>query len=551
MKFAWRERLCGYHSRAMQSTDAFSNAAESPCELCGEPLGGRRRDARFCSESCRKKSEKKRYRSAAMPPRPPCVREQKSCIECGTVFRPANRRGPTPKCCSEACQHAREYRSQKSKARPVFDVACVTCGASFTARSRRARFCSGQCQSIASGRRISLNCDHCGMGFTRNRDAIKGVDNNFCSRQCHHGFTQKNATRSRQADCEQCGKGFASKEKNGHWDRCCSMECSKLRRGDSKTEKATLSGLVDWFFQWHYHQPCERFCESCGIAFWTLRGASAIKCSHRCGEEKQCDLCGKDFYPEDFRRRFPETCRACVEALRGIVADAKARKMAVRNAWILSGYKPCQRCAGDIPVKCFGDTNRIFCSSCKGFMQRERWKSSPKRKRKHKSKNDSPMRAAYDQWISSGSKPCSRCQSGFPVSTFQDCNRLYCQACTGDIAREKSALKAKKKGLHRKRARNFNVPYENVDRLSVFQRDEYKCWICGKKTLSDFAYSEGSGCPHPDSPTLDHVIPLSRGGPHSYSNTRCACFLCNCQKGDKIGFVKCQDRHAPHTGGQC
>jgi 5-methylcytosine-specific restriction endonuclease McrA len=240
-----------------------------------------------------------------------------------------------------------------------------------------------------------------------------------------------------------------------------------------------------------------------------------------------------------------------LSALSGIVADAKANRLAHRNAWLLSGYKHCQDCGEEIPVKCFGDTNRVFCSSCKGIRHREKERLSPKKKSKRKIKKDSPMRAIYDQWISLGNKPCSRCEARFPVSTFGDCNRLYCQNCKGEVARELSRIKGKKKGLHRRRAKKFNVPYENVDRLYVFQRDEYKCWLCGKETLKDFAISEGSSCPHPDSPTLDHVIPLSKGGPHSYSNTKCACFLCNCLKGDKIDFVKCPEADAPHTGGQC
>jgi 5-methylcytosine-specific restriction endonuclease McrA len=227
-----------------------------------------------------------------------------------------------------------------------------------------------------------------------------------------------------------------------------------------------------------------------------------------------------------------------VEALSRIVADAKARKMAVRNAWLLSGYKHCQGCGEEIPVKCFGDTNRVFCSSCLGREKRKKDCLKPQKKKKWKPKKDRLMRPIYDELIAVGSKHCTRCNSSFPVFTDHDCKRLYCESCKGELAREKSRLKAKKSGTHRRRAKKFNVPSETVDRIQVFQRDEYKCWICGKKTLSDFALSEGSNCPHPDSPTLDHVIPLSKGGPHSYSNTKCACFLCNCLKRDKIDFVK-------------
>jgi 5-methylcytosine-specific restriction endonuclease McrA len=29
-------------------------------------------------------------------------------------------------------------------------------------------------------------------------------------------------------------------------------------------------------------------------------------------------------------------------------------------------------------------------------------------------------------------------------------------------------------------------------------------------------------------PTLDHIVPLSKGGSHTYDNLQCACFRCNC-----------------------
>lgn len=531
----------------MQSTDTCTGSPKTDCDECGASFERWRRGMRFCSEKCAR-AYHNRQTALRRPPKPPLVRPEKSCIECSVVFRPTNRSGPTPSCCSEACQHAREYRSQKKKPRPVVSVTCVTCGVSFTASIRRVRFCSGQCQSISNGHRVSLKCDHCGVDFTRNKDAVRGEDNNFCSSKCHQGFKQRNARRSRQASCEQCEKAFKSCEKNGHWDRCCSRECSNLLRGD----KSFTKSLAGWFFEWHSDAPCERDCRVCGCTFSCQNGDWRAKCESGCKKSERCKcfFCGSIFPSASSDR---DSCDSCLSALSAIVADAKARKMAVRNAWLLSGYKPCQGCGEEIPVKCFGDTNKVFCSSCKGLRQREKGRTAKKgkSKRRWKKKKDSPMRAIYDQWISLGSKPCSKCQAGFPVSTFQDCNRLYCQACKGDVDRERSRLKGKKNGHSRRRARKFNVPYENVDRLSVFQRDEYKCWICGKKTLSDFALSEGSSCPHPDSPTLDHVIPLSKGGPHSYSNTKCACFLCNCLKSDKIDFVKCPQGHTPQTGGQC
>jgi 5-methylcytosine-specific restriction endonuclease McrA len=45
----------------------------------------------------------------------------------------------------------------------------------------------------------------------------------------------------------------------------------------------------------------------------------------------------------------------------------------------------------------------------------------------------------------------------------------------------------------------------------------YQCSYCG--SIKDL--------------TIDHIIPLSRGGTHSFSNLTCACRTCNEQKGDR------------------
>jgi 5-methylcytosine-specific restriction enzyme A len=58
-------------------------------------------------------------------------------------------------------------------------------------------------------------------------------------------------------------------------------------------------------------------------------------------------------------------------------------------------------------------------------------------------------------------------------------------------------------------------------RKYVFQRDKYQCQSCGKTTLETNL-------------TIDHIIPLSRGGQNDISNLQTLCFICNQQKTDKI-----------------
>ncbi|MEU2106485.1 HNH endonuclease signature motif containing protein [Nocardia sp. NPDC019255] len=63
----------------------------------------------------------------------------------------------------------------------------------------------------------------------------------------------------------------------------------------------------------------------------------------------------------------------------------------------------------------------------------------------------------------------------------------------------------------------------------MFESDGYRCHLCRRKT------DPTKVAPHPRSPTIDHVIPLSKGGTHEPSNCRTACFHCNATKGDRGG----------------
>ena len=57
------------------------------------------------------------------------------------------------------------------------------------------------------------------------------------------------------------------------------------------------------------------------------------------------------------------------------------------------------------------------------------------------------------------------------------------------------------------------------------------CGICGKPVDMSLKY------PHPMSKTIDHIIPIAKGGhPSDLENLQLAHWTCNRQKSDKINF---------------
>jgi 5-methylcytosine-specific restriction endonuclease McrA len=77
-----------------------------------------------------------------------------------------------------------------------------------------------------------------------------------------------------------------------------------------------------------------------------------------------------------------------------------------------------------------------------------------------------------------------------------------------------------------------------LTRLEVFVRDGYACQYCGRATREL---------------TLDHVVPRSQGGGHSWENVVSACKTCNRRKGgrtpEQAGMKLLSVPRAPRTFG--
>lgn len=63
--------------------------------------------------------------------------------------------------------------------------------------------------------------------------------------------------------------------------------------------------------------------------------------------------------------------------------------------------------------------------------------------------------------------------------------------------------------------------------IDVHTRDEWTCKLCLQPIDAEIAW------PDPKSPSMDHVIPLSRGGAHAMHNVQSAHLGCNSSKGDR------------------
>lgn len=104
--------------------------------------------------------------------------------------------------------------------------------------------------------------------------------------------------------------------------------------------------------------------------------------------------------------------------------------------------------------------------------------------------------------------------------------RKRCKLAVGNASeRHKLWAAAADVGNHRKRARKYGGRYVRFKLADVLARDGWSCRACGIPTPMELR-----GAHVHNSPELDHVIPLSRGGDHAPGNAQCLCRSCNLLK---------------------
>lgn len=83
----------------------------------------------------------------------------------------------------------------------------------------------------------------------------------------------------------------------------------------------------------------------------------------------------------------------------------------------------------------------------------------------------------------------------------------------------------------RRRARKKSAITENISSLEIYERDNWICQICESKVDQKLKW------PDLFSPSIDHIIPISKGGSHTSDNVRLAHLFCNIKIGARGHFI--------------
>jgi len=156
----------------------------------------------------------------------------------------------------------------------------------------------------------------------------------------------------------------------------------------------------------------------------------------------------------------------------------------------------------------------VACPACKAKKRCQKLIEQEMKRRKRKDKKG--LQLSF--------RVCERCGSLFMPK------RKKSRFCSKDCSRASYRVGNGDSRLH-----SWNVEDWNITLKKLAKRDGDKCWICGGYVdWNDYVMRGDTFIAGNQYPSIDHIIPLSKNGMHSWDNVALAHRICNSKKQAKI-----------------
>lgn len=247
--------------------------------------------------------------------------------------------------------------------------------------------------------------------------------------------------------------------------------------------------------------------------------------------EIKCECCGIVFEAHNKRTRF--CSRKC--------KDVAYRRSKGQDSRLEPLHIKCVICGKEFDT--FNPSKKTCSIECSRENERIR-------KRKHeRNRNRNRYERSWDEYIGSlqeqtkQKKEIEKVEKKWnkAIHTVErecvECGKaFYCL----DSSNQKTCSKECSK-RHSNRSKDKRIPKEqiidsDITLSKLYKRDKGICYICNTECdFNSWAISKtGNKYPGDKYPEIEHVIPISRGGMHSWENVRLACRRCNAEKSDNI-----------------
>jgi len=311
--------------------------------------------------------------------------------------------------------------------------------------------------------------------------------------------------------CKQCGVSFLRRPwTRGPKPQYCGAGCRSRHRLGLAGPKQPL---------------CEIVCPTCHTVF-QQRGPRHRYCSTLCknaGYDRQarrssslpwyiCKHCEKRYQPSGRDRKGDFCSRAC--SIAHLVLHGRTRHCRDCGDTYPMGAKD-KRC-----VACHEKAYRTVCAQCGQVFLASRLHAqtcSPLCSREWQRNKKTPI-----------TNECTQCHQVFARAKWaQSAVCPFCVAANSKRAKRRAARVNKKRRKALKRAGRLIATERFLDD-EIFERDKWRCQQCKKKCSRSYGVNDDLY------PNLDHVIPVTMGGPHTRANAQLLCRRCNGLKRDTI-----------------
>ncbi len=272
-------------------------------------------------------------------------------------------------------------------------------------------------------------------------------------------------------------------------------------------------------------------CSECGREYTPTHGNSRY-CSRECRDKHSGRI--------TYNRGTIGTCKYCGQTFKKIYGSevyctVECREIATKenkkeNRKVIHPPRECKHCG-----KTFMPTNgkQIYCCKtcadnhkyCDGLYGQEREQRKKENRSIAAKKREDTRRKTHP--------PKPKLESKWYTGTCKVCGKEF----TTRNPRQKTCSKECGKRLSNAR-KQHRIPKEqiidkDITLESLYKRDSGVCYLCGG--VCDWSDKDTEkNTVGANYPSIDHIVPISRGGLHSWGNVRLAHFRCNVQKSDTL-----------------
>lgn len=380
---------------------------------------------------------------------------------------------------------------------------CLVCGKEFESRNNAQKCCSLKCSSlrkkITDKIKISnkkLICETCGVEFVGNKN------NKFCSKKCKiNSLEEKKKVHTHT--CIVCQNTFKNRNVRGKF---CSEECK---------------------YEWIKNNP--RYLLSCEYCRKEFKSNTKNQkyCSNECYTSKirdnrekcVCKNCNKVFYK---RKHYNDKNLYCSSKCSAEYMRKNRKRYCTICGLELVMYqkKYCSKECQEIDK-----IKNYTCEYCG-----EKFQSATKKK------YCSDKCRRNKQFVSEVKK-CKYCGELFKTQFKK--SKIY---CSNICSRKMKKIYSKLSNGKRAELLKINGQIDSdITLRKLYKKENGICAICGGKCdYKDYKLDDYKNFIIGNQyPSIDHIIPISKGGTHTWQNIQLAHRICNSYKGS--GFIEKED----------